>query len=165
MTTILRSKKCQQEDRDHEELEELFTANNTRKFYERINQTHKGYVPRADFCKDMDSEVADRWKQLFDEHLNGDARNKSGTGTDLGVPAVDDQVSTLVLHEIQREIGRLQNNKATGKDTLPGEFYEHGKETLARALHWVICKISEVEKLPKEWMKESSASSIRRATS
>ncbi|XP_055534872.1 craniofacial development protein 2-like [Wyeomyia smithii] len=156
MTTILRRKKRQQEDRDHEELEELFTANETRKVYEKVNQSRKGYVPRADFCKDMagnlitnDSEVVDRWKQHFDEHLNGDATNGSGTGTDLGVPAVDDRVLAPDLHEIQREIGRLKNNKATGKDGLPGELYKHGKETLARELHWVISKIWEEEKLPE----------------
>ncbi|XP_055539027.1 uncharacterized protein LOC129726410 [Wyeomyia smithii] len=160
MTTILRRKKRQQEDRDHEELEELFTANETRKFYEKVNQSRKGYVPRADFCRDMegnlitnDSEVVDRWKQHFDEHLNGDATNRSGTGTDLGVPAVDDRVSAPDLHEIQREIGRLKNNKATGKDGLPGELYKHGNVTLARALHWVISKIWEEEKLPEEWME------------
>ncbi|XP_065082294.1 uncharacterized protein LOC135704742 [Ochlerotatus camptorhynchus] len=53
-------------------------------------------------------EVIERWKQYYDEYLNGGAaENEGGTATD---PA---------LQEVEEEIGRLKNNKATGIDQLP----------------------------------------------
>ncbi|XP_055539429.1 uncharacterized protein LOC129726581 [Wyeomyia smithii] len=158
MTTILRRKKRQQEDREHEELEQLYRASETRKFYEKVNQSRRGYVPQADMCNDADgnlltdaSEVVDRWKEYFDGHLNGETANRSGAGTDLGAPAADDRVPAPDIHEVLCEIGKLKNNKAAGKDGLPSELLKHGREALAIALHWVISR--EEEKLPDEWME------------
>ena len=34
-------------------MERLFRANDTRKFYEKVNRSRKGYVPRADMCRDV----------------------------------------------------------------------------------------------------------------
>ena len=53
---------------------------------------------------------------------------------------------------VRKEIRQLKNNRAAGKDRLPGELFKYGGEKLARALHLVISKIPEEEKLPDEWM-------------
>ena len=47
----------QQKDRDSSEMEQLFRANDTRKFYEKVNRTRKGYVPRADMCRDVEGNL------------------------------------------------------------------------------------------------------------
>ncbi|XP_055632878.1 uncharacterized protein LOC129773303 [Toxorhynchites rutilus septentrionalis] len=52
LTTILRRKKRQQEDRDRDELEKLFQANDTRMFNEKVNQSRKSYTPNPDMCRD-----------------------------------------------------------------------------------------------------------------
>ena len=57
-------------------MEQLFRAIDSRKFYEKVNRTRKGYVPRADMCRDVEgnllteeSEVINRWRQYFNEQM------------------------------------------------------------------------------------------------
>ena len=125
-------------------MEKLLLANDTRKFYEKVNRSRKGYVPRAGMCRDVEgnlltdeSEVINRWRQYFNQHLNGDEAN----GDDIGEPAADNTFPAPELQEIQQEIRKLKNNRAAVKDRLPGELFKYGGEKLARGLHWVISKI------------------------
>lgn len=159
--TVFRRKKRQQEDQLREEMELLYRAGDTRKFYEKVNRSRKDFVPQVDMCRDEygnlltdDCEVIERWKQYYDEHLNGNvAEHEDGRIVDLGERAEDEMLPAPDLEEVQEEIGRLRNNKAAGKDQLPSELLKHGGETLAKALHWVINKIWEEEILPQEWME------------
>ena len=159
--SILRRKKRQQEERDREAMEQLYRVNDTRKFYEKLNSSRKGYVPQADMCRDLEGnlltnecEVIERWKQHYDEHLNGDiTANEGGMAIGLGERAEDDRFPAPSLREVEEEIRRLKNNKAAGNDHLPSELLKHGGDALARALHWVIGKIWDEETLPEEWME------------
>ena len=139
-------------------MEQLFRTNDTRKFYEKVNHSRKGYVPRADMCRDVEgnltdeSEMINRWRQYFNEHLNGDEANRDGIGVELGEPVAGKTFPAPELQEIQQEIEKLKNNRAAGKDRLPGDLFKHGGEKLVRGLHWVISRIWDEEKLPEEWM-------------
>ena len=128
-------------------MEQLFRANDTRKFYEKVNRSRKGYVPRVDMCRDVEanllteeSGVINRWRQYFNEHLNGDEVNR-GIRVELGEPAADNTFPTPELQEVQQKIRKLKNNRAAGKDRLPGEFFKYEGKKLARGLYWVISKI------------------------
>ncbi|XP_055632884.1 uncharacterized protein LOC129773308 [Toxorhynchites rutilus septentrionalis] len=108
LTTILRRKKRQQEDRDRDELEQLFQVNDTRKFYEKVNQSRKSYTPKPDMCRDekgnlitSECEVVDRWQQFFDKHLNGEIADGAVMETYLEVPSNDNDVPAPDLQEIQ----------------------------------------------------------------
>ena len=86
-------------------------------------------------CRDVEgnlltseSEVINRWKQNFNEHLNGDEVNRDGIGVELAEHTIP------ALQEIQQEIRKLKNNRAAGKDRLPGELFNYGGEKLARGL-------------------------------
>ncbi len=100
-------------------MEELYQSNNTRKFYEKLNSSRKGFVPQADMCRSLDGnlltdecEVIERWRQHFDEHLNGDAvEREHGMATDLGARAEDIRIPAHDLLEVEEEIGRLKNIK------------------------------------------------------
>ncbi|XP_062709434.1 uncharacterized protein LOC134288470 [Aedes albopictus] len=159
--SVFRMKKRQQEERDREAMEELYRAKDTRKFYEKLNRSRRGFVPQADMCRDnhgnilaSEREVVERWWQHYDEHLNGDvASTEGGVVTDLGVCAQDERLPAPDLQEIEQEVGRLKNNKAAGADQLPSELLKYGGEALLRALHWVITKIWEEEVLPEELME------------
>ncbi|XP_062715888.1 uncharacterized protein LOC134291753 [Aedes albopictus] len=159
--SVFRMMKRQQEERDREAMEELYRAKDTRKFYEKLNRSRRGFVPQADMCRDnhgniltSEREVVERWRQHYDEHLNGDvASTEGGVVTDLGVCAQDERLPAPDLQEIEEEVGRLKNNKAAGADQLPSELLKYGGEALVRALHWVITKIWEEEVLPEEWME------------
>lgn len=69
-----------------------------RMFYEKLNRSRKGYMPQADMCRDSNGdfltnecEVVERWRQYYDEHLNGDVTsNDGGTVTNLGARAIDE---------------------------------------------------------------------------
>ncbi|XP_038116921.1 uncharacterized protein LOC119769090 [Culex quinquefasciatus] len=54
---VFKLKKRQQEDRDCAEMEQLFRANETRKYYEKVNRSRKGFVPRADVCRDNEGNL------------------------------------------------------------------------------------------------------------
>ena len=58
--------------------------------------------------------------------------NKDGIGVELGEPAADNTFPAPELQEIQQEIRKLKNNRATGKNRLPGELFKYGGEKLAR---------------------------------
>lgn len=111
-------------------MEELFRAKDTRKFYEKLNRSRKGFVPQADMCRDFDGnlltnerEVVERWRQHYDEHLNGDvASSGGGTEITLGARADDERLPPPDLQEVETEIRRLKNNKAAGVDQLPSEL-------------------------------------------
>ena len=157
--TVFKQKRRQLEDRDRAEMEQLFRQNETRKFYEKVNQTRKGYTPLANTCRDTEGnlltnkrEVLDRWQQHFNEHLNGDVAHGDDFEAQLGPPAADEQFPAPDLETVKREIRQLKNNRAAGKDRLPGELFKYGGEQLARAIHLVISKIWEEENLPDEWM-------------
>lgn len=145
---VFKLKKRQQEDRDCAEMEQLYRQNETRKFYEKVNQTRKGCAPQAETCRDTEGnllmdkgEVLNRWRQFFDEHLNGDVAHGDGTETQLGVPEADERFPAPDLETVRKEIRKLRNNRAAGKDRLPGELFKYGGEKLARALKVVISKI------------------------
>ncbi|XP_055522493.1 uncharacterized protein LOC129716683 [Wyeomyia smithii] len=111
-------------------------------------------------CRDVERnlitserEVVDRWHQFFAEHLNSGETEGGGREVILGVPTNDSSVPVPGILEIKREIGSLKSNRAAGMDRLPAELYKHGKEALAVALHWVISRIWEEERLPEEWME------------
>ena len=114
-------------------MEQLFRTNDTRKFYEKVNLSRKGYVPHADMCRDVEgnlltdeSEVIGRWRQYFNKHLNGDEVNRDGLLVELGEHASDNTFPAPELQEIQQEIRKLKNNRAAGKDRLPGELFKYG---------------------------------------
>lgn len=55
--SVFRRKKRLQEDQDREAMELLFRANDTRKFYEKVNRSRKGYVPQADMCREENGDL------------------------------------------------------------------------------------------------------------
>ncbi|XP_038106382.1 uncharacterized protein LOC119766074 [Culex quinquefasciatus] len=100
---VFKLKKRHQEDRDCAEMEQLFRTNETRKFYEKVNRSRKGFVPRADVCRDNEgnlivnkSEVLDRWKQYFNEHLNGDEADGDGVESTLERPQLMNSSRRLI---------------------------------------------------------------------
>jgi hypothetical protein len=76
-----------------EEIEELGTKKETRKFYRKVNAIKKGYKPRTEMCKDKmgnlvigKQKVLQRWAEHFDELINGQGAEESnqGIGNDEG---------------------------------------------------------------------------------
>ncbi|KRG00484.1 uncharacterized protein Dwil_GK27899, partial [Drosophila willistoni] len=161
-TRLFRDKKRRLEEVECQEMELLYRSQETRKFYQKLNTSRKGFVPRAEMCRDKDGsiltdgrEVIERWKQHYDEHLNG-AEN---TGTEGQDSEGDGYVSTAdsgnqpapTMGEVKDAIQQLKNNKAAGKDGIGAELIKMGPDRLAAYLHRLIVRIWETEQLPEEW--------------
>ena len=142
-------------------MEAAYRANETRKFYEKVNHSRGYCVPQAGACTDAEGnllanerEVIERWKQFYETHFNGGTTaHEGGIGATLGDRGHDDMFLAPSLNEVQEEIKRLRNNKAAGNDQIPCELLKYCGETLANTLHWTICRIWEGEELPQEWME------------
>ena len=55
------------------------------------------------------------------------------------------------LHEIERAIKALKNNKAAGPDGIPGEIFKYGGYHLTHRLHRFINRAWTTGKLPQQW--------------
>lgn len=103
-------------------MEELLRAKDTRKFYEKLNRSRKDFVPQAHLCRDCDGNlltnervVVKRWRQHYDEHLNGDVTSSQGSSeVTLGARVEDERLPHPDLQEVETENGRSKNNKAAG---------------------------------------------------
>lgn len=140
-------------------MEQLYRSNETRKFYKKLNKSRTGFMPRAEMCRDKDGglltderEVIERWKQHFDEHLNGaEAEYQDDRGNDfIGVADGEDE-PTPTEREVKDAINKLKNNKAAGKDGIGAELIKMGPGKLVASLHRLIVKIWDTEQLPEEW--------------
>ena len=94
-------------------MEQLFRANDTRKFYEKVNRTRKGYVPRTDICRDVEGNLLTEESEV----------NRDGIGVELGEPAADNTFPAPELQEIRQGIRKLKNNRDAGKVRLLGELF------------------------------------------
>ncbi|KXJ69430.1 hypothetical protein RP20_CCG027074 [Aedes albopictus] len=124
----------------------------TRKFYQKLNASRNGFVPRAEICRDKDGGlltdgrgVIERWKQYFDQHLNG--VENVGTGAhvngrnDDASAAEDGNEPTPTLREVKDAIHQLKTNKAADKDGIAAEPIKMGPDKLAICLHRLIVRI------------------------
>ena len=66
-----------------------------------------------------------------------------------------DALSSIVINEefVKQAISKLRNGKATGKDSIPGEFLKHGGNILQNALLGMFSRIKLLEQLPSEWFE------------
>ncbi|KXJ71937.1 hypothetical protein RP20_CCG019349 [Aedes albopictus] len=142
-------------------MELLYRSDETRKFCEKLNACRNGFLPRAQLCRDKDGSlltdgraVMERWKQHFDEHLNGvvdvgTGGNDSG-GNNYANAAGDGNEPTPTRREVEDAIYQLKINKASGKDDIAAKLIKMGPEKLATCLHRLIVRIWETEQLPGE---------------
>jgi hypothetical protein len=78
-----------------------------------------------------------RWKEHFEEHLNGGSESEQSTRpVDLRDDGVD--IDLPSREEIEEALKYLKNNKAAGKDSIAAELLKKGGPNLVDALHAVI---------------------------
>ncbi|XP_058449191.1 uncharacterized protein LOC131429161 [Malaya genurostris] len=161
-TRIFREKKRHLEEAECEEMELLYRSQETRKFYKKLNKSRNGPMPRTEMCRDKDGglstdgrEVIKRWKQHFDEQLNGAENVGMGVqddGRNNNVSVADDGNDPApTLREVKDVMHQLKTNRAAGKDGITAELIKMSPERLATCLHRLIVRIWETEQLPEEW--------------
>ena len=135
-----RRKKKEHEDRTLSELERLRSANESRKFYKRINNQRQGYTTRSTICRATDGtlltakhDVLERFREHFKALYNG----TGVTASDNDFSFLDDEgrvVAEPTYEEVSTAITSLKNNKASGPDNLPAELLKMAGEELTNAL-------------------------------
>jgi hypothetical protein len=77
LNKILRGKKKQYLKEQMKEIENLNKQHETKKFYQAVKQTTKGYQPRVGLCKSKyvnligaENDVLERWAEYFEDMLN-----------------------------------------------------------------------------------------------
>ena len=89
LVRLFRNKKRRLEESEREEMELLYCSQETRGFFRKLNDSRNGFVPRAEMCRDKEGgiladerKVIQRWRQHYDEHLNGAQADNEAYGED-----------------------------------------------------------------------------------
>jgi hypothetical protein len=142
------------------EIERHRSIQDSRKFYNRLNDVRRPFEPQVVMCRAKNGElltnknkVLARWKEHFEEHLNEGSESEQPTrpvdlrddGVDIDLPSRD---------EIEGVLKYLKNNKAAGADSLTAELLKNGNPNLMDALHEVIQQARANETLPRSWTEE-----------
>ncbi|XP_058816777.1 uncharacterized protein LOC131680072 [Topomyia yanbarensis] len=104
-TRLFREKKRRLKEAECEEMELLFRSQNTRKFYQKLNASRKGFVPQAEICRDKNKSLLTDNRELaqLDQSTNTPAISprfvvvKIFERTDSALPCVGTERALLLL--------------------------------------------------------------------
>ncbi|XP_038121252.1 uncharacterized protein LOC119770429 [Culex quinquefasciatus] len=95
--------------------------------------------------------VAARWKEHFQQLLNGETRE--GIVEDrMNVEDDGIAVDLPTLEDVEKAVKELKNAKSAGKDGLPAELFKHGSARMIEILHQIVQRIWCEEQLPTDWL-------------
>lgn len=100
-----------------------------------------------------EGEVAERWRECFDELLNvleGGEEEMEEPDLEPGLELEDAEV--IEMEEVREAIRALKNGKSTGCDGLNNELYKAG-EGMINWMTKLINNIWSEERIPTEWRK------------
>ena len=110
---------------------QLYRSQETHKFYKKLNASRNGFVPQADMCRGVDGsllmdeqEVINRWKQHFNEHLNGARAEEQVEDNHYNGERNNEAVPAPTMNEVKEAIKQLKNNKVAGTDGLAPELFK-----------------------------------------
>lgn len=156
---LMRRKKRDAANRRIEELERNHQQKECRKFYKNMRNITDAYQAKSQVHLDVDGnvltemeEIKTRWKEYFEELLN--EQDIPLPEIDLEIPSLADNIVQLPEEsEIEEIIKKMRNNKSPGIDTITAEMLKYGGVALLKAIHKLILKVWEEEKMPEEWKK------------
>ncbi|XP_038116847.1 uncharacterized protein LOC119769036 [Culex quinquefasciatus] len=95
--------------------------------------------------------VAARWKEHFQQLLNGEMRE--GVVEDrMNVEDDGIAVDPPTLEDVEKAVKELKNAKSAGKDGLPAELFKHGSARMIEILRQIVQRIWCEEQLPTNWL-------------
>lgn len=138
------------------EIQENFTKNNTRNFYQTFKQVLKGYQAPSICFKDENGKMGLNNKEnceilakYFEKLLNCPIPTDK-----LEFPATPQNLeedfppTELEIHET---IKALKNNKASGEDSITAELLKWSEPKIIKDLQLLFENIWKTEKIPVEW--------------
>lgn len=156
--TVHRAKKRASENERVNEIIAAKERNESRIFYQKINNMRNEFKPRITMCRDKAGNIINekarilgRWVEHFDELLNQSVEKEADQPTQTEAPDDEPETGPPTLEETKRAIERLKNNKAPGSDGIPSELFKHGGEALVDEVHKLMVKVWNTEGMPQEW--------------
>jgi sorting nexin-29 len=146
------------------ETESLNSQNETRKFYQLVNNVRKEFKSRITCRKENEEmsdkkEISDRWNQYFKKVLEGneDGQPLETNTVDAPEGINNDEVEKEVptKEEVKLAIKKLKNSRSPGSDNLNFELLKVDEPELTDKLHRVMSKVWTTEKIPTEWEEGS----------
>jgi len=154
---LCRKKKRQQLERNLTDIEINYQNKEVRRFYKDIKDIKKGYRDTVTCVKDKqgnlianEEEKLKRWKQHFEELLNG---NEEEMPTDTHEEQINegDAIAKPTQKEIEEIINSMKNNKSPGANGITAENLKYGGDILLGEIYKLICQIWEEEDYPDSW--------------
>lgn len=130
----------------------------SRGFFKSINMFKSGNIKNyGQFITDPDgsllterSDIANRWKEYFNELLNAPTISVSQEDDNeyLTADPSDEEPS---LAEIKESIKKLKRHKAPGSDGIDTDIWKLSKFPFVNCLHKIITNIWKQEQVPHDW--------------
>ncbi|XP_038117204.1 uncharacterized protein LOC119769300 [Culex quinquefasciatus] len=138
-----RRKEREYDERVLAEAQAQYNANDKRRFYATVNGEGNLLTDKT--------AVAARWKEHFQQLLNGETRE--GIVEDrMNVEDDGIAVDPPTLEDVEKAVKELKNAKSAGKDGLPAELFKHGSARMIEILHQIVQRIWCEEQLPTDWL-------------
>lgn len=156
--TLLRRKKREYYENLLKQIEEDHKNNEIRNLYKGVKKERRGYQSRPICCKDKEGqiiageeEVLHRWKEYFDQLLNGNGEMEKETKEQISNMDQENIIQAPSTEDIKEIIKKLKNNKSPGEDNIPVELFKYGGQNLINQFQKLLQRIWEREEMPREW--------------
>ncbi|KAI8516668.1 hypothetical protein Bbelb_052490 [Branchiostoma belcheri] len=98
-----------------------------------------------------EASIKARWKEHFEKLLNRESTVNQSTILLIPVyPLKKELAEPPSLQEVEKAIKQMNNNKASGPDSIPAEVYKCGGPDLTTRLHSILLRIWDEETLPDD---------------
>ncbi|PNF20714.1 hypothetical protein B7P43_G17652 [Cryptotermes secundus] len=100
------------------------------------------------------------WKEYFEQLLNQnqnmeDNEDNEEENTDDGEGEEEEIIEPPTKEEVEEALKEQKLNEAPGGDNIPAELLKAGGQAGITALHRIINKVWEEEKIPEDWRKST----------
>jgi hypothetical protein len=125
------------------EAEKSQNKNNSRKFYQIINNIRKEFKARISICKDKEGEITgekkkilQRWVEHFDEMLNSDAGEEDWENHIVSKDI--ENLQEIEIGETENVIKKLNNNISPDVDGTSAELIKYGPYEIIEVIYKLI---------------------------
>lgn len=136
-----------------EEIEQESKKPNTKKFYQKVNQSRKKGKYRVKSVKSntgKTAETPEEIKSIWREHYRRLLTDDENTAY-VGEIEEEEDVQEPTIEEMKEVILRMKNGKTPGEDNINVELIKSGGEKLEEEMYELIRKVWLNEEMPMEW--------------